>query len=180
MSEFSKRRVRLVFTISIVTTFITIIWFFLARSLGMQEMSIYIGATAPFFMLSAIISKKGNLTLARFIFMIAFNLSVTFTASQVGKAGSVEFILMFAMALPFVLFSFRREKLFIAIFSGLSMIFWFLLYFTDFNLFSDTHMDEVLAGRFVYPISIATTIFFGDLSVNIFLSYKHRLLFENT
>jgi len=159
MSEFSKRRVRLVFTISIVTTFITIIWFFLARSLGMQEMSIYIGATAPFFMLSAIISKKGNLTLARFIFMIAFNLSVTFTASQVGKAGSVEFILMFAMALPFVLFSFRREKLFIAIFSGLSMIFWFLLYFTDFNLFSDTHMDEVIAGRYVYPISIVTTIF---------------------
>ena len=159
MSEFSKRRVKLVFTLSIVTTFITIIWFFLARSLGMQEMSIYIGATAPFFILSAIISKKGNLTLARFIFMIAFNLSVTFTASHVGKAGSVEFILMFAMALPFVLFSFRREKRFIAIFSGLSMIFWFLLYFTDFKLFSDTHMDEVLAGRFVYPISIATTIF---------------------
>ena len=125
----------------------------------MQEMSIYIGATAPFFILSAIISKKGNLTLARFIFMIAFNLSVTFTASHVGKAGSVEFILMFAMALPFVLFSFRREKRFIAIFSGLSMIFWFLLYFTDFKLFSDTHMEEVLAGRFVYPISIATTIF---------------------
>ena len=159
MSEFSKRRVKLVFTLSIVTTFITIIWFFLARSLGMQEMSIYIGATAPFFILSAIISKKGNLTLARFIFMIAFNLSVTFTASHVGKAGSVEFILMFAMALPFVLFSFRREKRFIAIFSGLSMIFWFLLYFTDFKLFSDTHMEEVLAGRFVYPISIATTIF---------------------
>ncbi|MBC8768414.1 response regulator [Arenibacter sp. BSSL-BM3] len=124
----------------------------------MYELSNYIGATAPFFILSAIISKKGNLTMARFIYMVAFNLSVTLTASFIGKAGSVEYILMFAMALPFVLFSFRREKLFIAIFSGLSMIFWFLLYFTDFNLFTDTQMDAVQAGKYIYPISIATTI----------------------
>jgi len=159
MSEFSKRRVKLVFTLSIVTTMITIIWFFIARGLGIQELSNYIGGTAPLFILSAIISKKGNLTWARFIYMIAFNLSVTLTASFIGKAGSVEFILMFAMALPFVLFSFRREKLFIGIFSGLSMIFWFLLYFTDFNLFTDTHMDAVQAGKYIYPISIVTTIF---------------------
>ncbi|WP_246474194.1 response regulator [Arenibacter arenosicollis] len=158
MSEFSKRRVKLVFTLSLVTTAITIIWFFLARILEMYELSNYIGATAPFFILSAIISKKGNLTMARFIYMVAFNLSVTLTASFIGKAGSVEYILMFAMALPFVLFSFRREKLFIAIFSGLSMIFWFLLYFTDFNLFTDTQMDAVQAGKYIYPISIATTI----------------------
>ena len=90
--------------------------------------------------------------------MLAFNFSVTLTASFIGKAGSVEFILMFAMALPFVLFSFRRERLFIAIFSGLSMTFWFLLYITDFNLFTTTHMDPVLAGRYIYPISIITTI----------------------
>ncbi|MBU2947707.1 response regulator [Zobellia uliginosa] len=103
-------------------------------------------------------SKKGNLTLARFIYMIAFNLSVTVTASFIGKAGSVEFILMFAMALPFILFSFIREKLYIPLFSSLSMVFWALLYFTDFNLFSDTHMDPELAGRYIYPISIITTI----------------------
>ncbi|MCM4152641.1 two-component system sensor histidine kinase/response regulator [Arenibacter sp. N53] len=125
----------------------------------MQELSNYIGATAPLFILSAIISKKGNLTIARFIYMVAFNLSVTLTASFIGKAGSVEFILMFAMALPFVLFSFRREKPFIAIFSGLSMLFWFLLYFTDFKLFTDTPMDAEQAGKYIYPISIVTTIF---------------------
>ncbi|MCM4170792.1 two-component system sensor histidine kinase/response regulator [Arenibacter sp. TNZ] len=170
MSEFSKRRVKLVFTLSLVTTIITVIWFFIARSLDIQELSNYIGATAPFFILSAVISKKGNLTLARFIFMIAFNLSVTLTASFVGKAGSVEFILMFAMALPFVLFSFRREKLFIAIFSGLSMIFWFLLYFTDFNLFTNIHMDAVQAGKYIYPISIATTIFLVTYQL-IYFSY---------
>ncbi|SDM69476.1 response regulator [Kriegella aquimaris] len=158
MSEFSKRRVSLVFTLSLLTTAIAIIWFIVSRMLNMNELSTYIAFTGTLFILSAIISRRGNLTVARFIYMIAFSFSVTLTASFIGKAGSVEFILMFAMALPFVLFSFRREKLFIAIFSGLSMIFWFLLYFTDFNLFTSTHMDPVLAGRYIYPISIFTTI----------------------
>lgn len=158
MSEFSNRRVQLVFMLSLLTTVITIIWFFLARVLDMVELSNYIIATAPLFILSAIISKKGNLTLARFIYMIAFNLSVTVTASFIGKPGSVEFILMFAMALPFVLFSFIREKIYIPLFAGLSMVFWFLLYYTDFNLFTSTHMDPVLAGKYIYPISIITTI----------------------
>ncbi|MEZ4969918.1 MAG: response regulator [Flavobacteriaceae bacterium] len=130
----------------------------MARSLDMNELSYYIGAAAPFFILSAIISKNGNLTLARFIYLIIFNLSVALTASFVGKAGSAEFILMFSMGLPFVWFSFRREKLLIVFFSGLSLIFWSLLYFTDFNLFTDTHMDVVRAGRYIYPISIITTI----------------------
>ena len=158
MSEFSNRRVALVFTLSLLTTAIAIIWFIVSRMLNMNELSTYIAFTGTFFILSAIISRKGNLTVARFIYMIAFNFSVTLTASFIGKAGSVEFILMFAMAFPFVLFSFRRERLFIAIFSGLSMVFWFLLYFTDFNLFTSTHMDPVLAGKYIYPISIATTI----------------------
>ena len=168
MSEFSNRRIKLVSRLSLLTTIITIIWFFIARMLDMQELSNYIGVTAPFFILSAIISKKGNLTVARFIYMIAFNLSVTLTASFIGKPGSVEFILMFAMALPFVLFSFKREKPFVAIFSGLSVVFWFLLYFTDFDLFTTAHMDPVLAGKYIYPISIVTTIFLVTYQLTYF------------
>ena len=168
MSEFSNRRIKLVSRLSLLTTIITIIWFFIARILDMQELSNYIGVTAPFFILSAIISKKGNLTVARFIYMIAFNLSVTLTASFIGKPGSVEFILMFAMALPFVLFSFKREKPFVVIFSGLSVVFWFLLYFTDFDLFTTAHMDPVLAGKYIYPISIVTTIFLVTYQLTYF------------
>tara|TARA_R110002051_G_scaffold94647_6_gene164546 strand:- start:17910 stop:19580 length:1671 start_codon:yes stop_codon:yes gene_type:complete len=159
MTEFSDNRIKLVFNLSLLTAVISAIWSLIARGMDVPELTIYIGATIPFFIISAIISKKGSLTFARFIYMIAFNLSVTLTASFVGKAGSVEFILMFAMALPFVLFSFRREKLYIIIFSGLSMIFWYLLYYTDFNLFASTHMDELQAATYIYPVSIATTIF---------------------
>lgn len=159
MTEFSDNRIKLVFRLSILTTAISVIWFFIARNLEANQLSLCIGATVPFFILSAIISKKGSLTLSRFIYMIFFNLSVTLTASFVGKEGSVEFILMFASALPFVFFSFRREKVYILFFSLLSMIFWWLLYDTDFNLFTHTHMDAVLAAKYIYPASVVTTIF---------------------
>ena len=157
MNEFSKRRVKLVFILSLFTTGITALWFFLARSLNLHELSLYIAATMPFFICSAIISKVGNLTLARFIYLVAFNISVAITSSFIGKAGSVEFILLFAMALPFVFFSFRREKSYVALFPVLSIVLWILLYVTDFNLFTITKMDTTLADTYIYPVSIFTT-----------------------
>ncbi|MFD0796115.1 ATP-binding protein [Maribacter chungangensis] len=157
MEEFSQRRVRLVFILSLVTTVISALWFFLARSLNLHELSLYIGSTVPLFIGAAIISKVGNLTLARFIYLLAFNISVAITSSFIGKSGSVEFILMFAMALPFVFFSFRREKSYVAIFPVLSIVLWILLYSTDFNLFTVTKMDPVLAATYIYPVSIFTT-----------------------
>lgn len=157
MTEFSQRRVKLVFMLSLLTTVISTLWFFLARGLGMHELSLYILGTVPLFISAAIISKVGNLTLARFIYLIAFNISVAITASFIGRAGSVEFILMFAMSLPFVFFSFRREKMYVAIFPFLSMALWFFLYYTDFNLFTVTKMDITLAANYIYPVSILTT-----------------------
>lgn len=157
MNEFSQRRVKLVFILSLFTTGITALWFFLARSLNLNELSLYIAATIPFFICSAIISKVGNLTQARFIYLVAFNISVALTSSFIGKAGSVEFILLFAMALPFVFFSFRREKPYVALFPVLSIVLWILLYVTDFNLFTITKMDTTLADTYIYPVSIFTT-----------------------
>ena len=157
MNEFSKRRVKLVFILSLFTTGITALWFFLARSLNLHELSLYIAATIPFFICSAIISKVGNLTLARFIYLVAFNISVAITSSFIGKAGSVEFILLFAMALPFVFFSFRREKPYVALFPVLSIVLWILLYVSDFNLFTITKIDTTLADTYIYPVSIFTT-----------------------
>lgn len=157
MNEFSQRRVRLVFILSLLTTVISGLWFLLARGLEMHELSIYILATVPLFITAAIISKAGSLTLARFIYLIAFNVSVAITASFIGRAGSVEFIFMFAMSLPFVFFSFRREKIYVAIFPLLSMALWFALYYTDFNLFTAAKMDTTLAAQYIYPVSIITT-----------------------
>jgi signal transduction histidine kinase/CheY-like chemotaxis protein len=158
MSEFSVRRVKLAFTLSLFTAALAFVWLIIAYFLQMTELAVYIGVTVLLFLVSALISKKGSLTLSRIIYMLALNVSVSLTASYVGKAGSVEFVLMFAMALPFIMFSFRREKHFIMLFTGFSIILWLLLYVTDFKLYSNSAMDAEIAGRVVYPFSIASTI----------------------
>lgn len=158
MSEFSERRIKLVFTLSLITAALAFCWFFIARNLGMIALSNYIGSAVLLFLISAIISKKGSLSLARLIYMVALNLSVSITASFVGRAGSVEFVLMFALALPFIMFSFRREKHLVVIFTGISALLWLLLYLTDFQLYSDVQMDQELAGQVIYPFSISSTI----------------------
>lgn len=158
MSEFSERRVKLAYTLSLFTAALAFVWFIIARTIDLNELSIYIGSTVLILVIAAIISKKGSLTLARIVYMIALNASVTITASHIGRAGSVEFVLMFALALPFIMFSFRREKHFIVLFTGLSGLLWLLLYLTDFTLFTDNHMDQEKAGQIIYPFSIASTI----------------------
>lgn len=158
MSEFSQRRVKLAFTLSLITAALAFCWFWIARSLDMVELGNYIGSAVILFIIAAIISKKGSLTLARLIYMFTLNLSVAITASFVGRAGSVEFVLMFALALPFIMFSFRRERHMVVIFGAVSGVLWLLLYLTDFTLFSDVQMDQELAGRVIYPFSIVSTI----------------------
>lgn len=158
MSDFSKTRVKLVSRLSFLTTIITIIWFFVARTIGLPELSNYLGVTAILFILSALISKKGNLTLARVLYIIALNLSVSLTASFIGKSGSVEFVLLFAIGLPFLFFSFRREKFYVGFFALLPGVFWILLQSTDFKLYTDKQMDPELATTVIYPISVISTI----------------------
>ena len=178
MSEFSPRRVQLAFRLSLITSALSLIWCFLVNSLEMFSLRNYIGAAAVLFLLAAIISKKGNLTLARVIYMIVLNLSVTLTASFIGRAGSVEFVLMFALALPFVMFSFRNEQHLIITFTCLSILLWVLLYVTDFNLFSDTQMDVSMAQKFVYPIAILSTLFLVTYQLIYFSFLNMRYFYK--
>ncbi len=110
------------------------------------------------------------LLLGRLIFILTFNLSITVASSFIGKHGSVEFFLMFGIGLPFVIFSFRREKYLVFIFAALSIILWGLLYFTNFDLFTSKHLNTEIAQRIIYPISITTTLLLVTFQL-IYFSY---------
>jgi len=104
--------------------------------------------------------------------MIALNLSVTLTASFVGKAGSVEFYIgCFAMALTVLCcFLFRREKLFIAIFFGAVHDILVSCILTDFQLF--TNIYGCRTGRkYILSDFHCYYYFLGNLSINLFFSY---------
>lgn len=158
MSDFSETRIKLVSNLSFFTLIITIIWYFIARSIDLIALSNCLGITVVVFILSAIIAKKGKLAIARILYLIALSFSVSITASFIGRPGSVEFVLLFAIGLPFLLFSFRREPFSVGFFAIMPCIFWILLQLTDFKLFTKQQMDPELAGDFIYPIAVISTI----------------------
>lgn len=159
MSDFLPKRIQLVYTLSLVTAFFALVYFFIGLSFNFTTLGYYHLASAFIFIFCAYIVKKRKLNTSRITYFITFNLSVTLTASYIGKQGSIEFLLLFAFALPFFIFSFRREKNFIAIFSTFALLLWFLLYITKFNLFTTEKLDVEIASKFFYPLSLATTLF---------------------
>lgn len=158
MSDFSPRRIQLVFTLSIVTAFFALLYFFIGLKINFTYLSYFHLAAVLIFFFCAYSVKKGRLDISRIVYFITFNFSVALTASYIGKEGSVEFMLLFAFALPFFIFSYRREKNYIVIFSSLALILWILLYKTNFNLFTQTKLDLEIASKYFYPLSLGTTL----------------------
>lgn len=157
-SNFSPRRIKLVFILSILTALLSMAWAAFANHLEIDKLDMYITTAAILFIIAAILAKKGNLTIARVLYILTFIISVSLTSSFIGKPGSVEFILIFSIGLPFIFFSFRNERLLIYFLSGTTCFLWFSLYLTDFKLYTNTHMNPITAGKIVYPVSIGTTI----------------------
>ena len=111
------------------------------------------------YVLAAYLALKEILNWSRVIYLLTSNIGLAVIASYVGREGSVEFVYMFNIGLPFILFSFRREKYLVFIFTLLPLLFWTILYLTDFDLFTVRKLDKISASEYIYPISIASTIF---------------------
>ncbi|PQJ80933.1 two-component system sensor histidine kinase/response regulator [Polaribacter porphyrae] len=124
------------------------------------------------------LAKKGNLRISRFLYFITLNTGIITTASYIGQEGGVEFMLMYALALPFLTFSFKREKHYIFSLSLFSILFWILLYVTDFNLITDFKIDQNIASRTIYPISIVATLCLVTFQL-IYFSYQNAQHFSN-
>ncbi|PQJ82995.1 two-component system sensor histidine kinase/response regulator [Polaribacter glomeratus] len=149
----------------------TILWLAMAVSLKINTLSNYLFVAAVLFLTCAILSKNGYPKIARALFLLLFNCSIAFVSSYLGKDASVEFFLIFAIGLPFVFFSFSREKIQIILFCLLPFIFWVLLYFTNFKLFIDIELNNPVKTRnIVYYVSITTTLLFVVIQL-IYYSY---------
>ena len=158
MSDFSLRRIQIIYTLSLICVVIALLVAIISYLLNVNELIYFHLATIPIYITSAYIAKKGKLRIPRLIYFFTLNIAIVVTASYVGKYGGVEFMLMYALALPYMIFSFKRETHYMLSFSLLSIFFWILLYITDFNLITSFKLDIEIAKSIVYPISILTTI----------------------
>lgn len=150
----SRRLLKLIYRISLTTSglgFVAcIVSFYLFGGVFLS----YFHLTSIFlYGFCAYLTKKNDLYYSRIILFILLNFGITLTASFVGRPGGVEYMYIYSLALPFSVFSFRREKVFVYSFSWLSGILWIILAVTDFKLFYETPIDKELAVTYVYPIS---------------------------
>lgn len=154
------------YTICVLTAGLAFVCFVTSVSLKLYGLSLYHFTTIFIYAYCAYISKKGNIYLSRILFFILLNLGIAFTASFIGKVGSVEYMFVYSLALPFSVFSFKREKLYVYLFSSLSGVLWIMLAITDFKLFNNTPIDTHIAETYIYPISVICT--FSVVSVLLY------------
>jgi signal transduction histidine kinase/BarA-like signal transduction histidine kinase len=168
---FSKRRIKMIFTTSMVCLAMSVLWFVLASYLEIKTLSYYLLFAAVLFLTTAILSKNGHPKIARFLFILLFNFTIYFISSFLGKEASVEFFLFFAIGMPFVFFSFSREKVYIILFCLLPLVIWLLLYFTNFKPFFDIELkNPTRIKNIIYYFSITATLLFTVFQL-IYYSY---------
>jgi signal transduction histidine kinase/CheY-like chemotaxis protein len=153
-SPTSQRLNKLMYTISLLIGGFALFSGIAAFKLGINNLGYYHLVTFIIYLFCAYLSKKGSTYYSRIIFFILLNLGITITASFYGRAASTEYMFLFSLALPFSVFSFKTEKIYVYFFSLLSGILWIVLAITDFKLFTDTPIDVEIANTYLYPISI--------------------------
>lgn len=156
---FSQRRVRLMLTLAFINVGFAIMCSFLSHHYGFYWLRNYNILNIIPYLFAAFLALKERLFWARIIYLITSSVGIAVISSYVGREGSAEFVYMFNIGLPFILFSYRREKYLIFIFSLFPLLIWMTLYATDFSLFTVRKLDKYTASEFIYPISVTSTVF---------------------
>lgn len=156
---FSERRVKLMFTLTLINIGFAIFCSILSDYYGFIWLRNYNILNIIPYLIASYLSVRGYLNWARIIYLLTSSIGLAVIASYVGREGSVEFVYMFNIGLPFILFSFRREKNLVFTFMLLPLVLWAILYITDFDLFTVRKLDKYTALEYIYPISIASTVF---------------------
>ncbi len=156
----SKRVVKITFRLSLFSAVFGFVGFVFSSYLDLETLAYFHLFSGFIYILSALLAVYGSIKASRIIFFIFLNLGITITASYIGRAGHVEYLYLYCLALPFTMFSFKTEKKYVYFFSCLSGFLWIILNATDFKLFTNTHLDQELAATLVYPLACISTFFF--------------------
>ena len=179
MSKYSQRRINLVLTIAVINIGFAILCTIISDKFDFIWLRNYNAINIIAYIAVVYFAKNRRLNTARILYLITSSIGIAVISSFVGKNGSIEFIYMFNIGLPFIMFSFRRERYYIITFILLPLILWALLYLTDYNLFALRKLDPVIAKEFIYPISILSAISLVIFQLIYFLiintSYFNRI-----
>ncbi len=176
--QHSKRRINLVFTICLINIGFAILCTVISDKFNFFWLRNYNAVNILPYAIAAILAKKNKLNLARIIYLVTSSVGIAIISSFVGKNGSVEFVYMFNIGLPFILFSFRRERIYVILFMLFPLILWILLFITDYNLISYKKLDPIIAKNFIYPIAVSSAIFLVIFQLIYFLIINKKYFYR--
>ncbi|WP_439130534.1 ATP-binding protein [Polaribacter sp.] len=159
MSDFSLRRTQMVYMLSLITCVVSLNYIAIGIKLDLDPLVYLHTICISFYLVCAYFAKKKNLIESRIIYLLILNIGILTSSSYIGQQGGVEFTFMFSMSLPFMVFSFSREKIFILVFCLTSIALWASLYLTNFTIVSNTNINPDSASKLVYPLAILSTLF---------------------
>ena len=148
----------MIYKLSLITSVVSFNYILIGLVLDIDNLISLHSISISFYLLCAYFAKKGNLIETRIIYLLITNISILTSASYVGQEGGVEFTFMFTMCLPFMIFSFQKEKLSMLLFCLFPIGLWAALYFTSFNIIINSKVDTLEASKFIYPSSILSTL----------------------
>ncbi|MHB0755029.1 response regulator [Polaribacter sp. M15] len=176
--QHSKRRINLVFTICLVNIGFAILCTVISDMFNFIWLRNYNAINIIPYAIAAVLAKNNRLDLARIVYLTTSSIGIAIISSFVGKNGSVEFVYMFNIGLPFILFSFRRERIFVTLFMLLPLVLWVLLFITDYNLISYKKLDPTIAKEFIYPIAVSSAIFLVVFQLIYFLIINKKYFYR--
>jgi signal transduction histidine kinase/CheY-like chemotaxis protein len=172
--QHSERRKNVVFTIAMINIGFAVLCTVLSDMFDFIWLRNYNALNIIAYILAAYLAKKGILHSARIIYLITSAIGIAIISSFVGKNGSVEFVYMFNIGLPFIFFSYRRERKMVILFTLIPLILWTLLFITDYNLITQKKLDPTIAKEFIYPIAVSSTIALVIFQLIYFLIINYR------
>jgi signal transduction histidine kinase/CheY-like chemotaxis protein len=175
----SLRRSNLTKSLSLITGIIALVWSAMMFVLDMNLLGIFVAAAVVGFLGAYLLVKINRNLLARSLYLITLNLSVAVTASFADRIGGVEFVQVFIIGLPFLLFSWKTERQFIYLFPMFTFLLWLGLLLTDFRLFTTQQIDPEISTKILYPAAVVSafllTIFQTSYFVYLNSLFEHEL-----
>ena len=104
MPKYSQRRIKLVFTLALVNIGFAILCTILAHKYDFIWLRNYNALNIFAYIGAVYLAKNKDLNAARILYLITSSFGIAIISSFVGKNGSIEFIYMFNIGLPFILF----------------------------------------------------------------------------
>ena len=139
-----------------MTGIIASLWGVLALILGVREILLLAILAATAYFSAVVLHRFGWHTVARVWWISAANLVVFTLTPLAGAQGRADFLLVCALAMPFLFFSLRKERVYIVSLAALTFVNGLVLYATDYRLLPPAVTPEVSARYFAPATTIST------------------------